>query len=82
MSLTRSKVEDAMHPTDEPDAVESYYAILDYTIANLEYPMVYLKKDLPELYDHFCTVFQALRNMDQEPVMVPAAIHNYEEEVD
>jgi len=52
-----------MHPTDEPDAIESYYAILDYTIGNLEYPMCDLKKDQPDLYDHFCTVFQALKEV-------------------
>ncbi len=63
MSLTRSKVEDAMHPTDERDVIESYYAILDYTIENLEYPMCNLKQELPELYEHFCTVFQALKEV-------------------
>ena len=66
MSLTRSEVEDVMHPTDEPDAIESYYAILDYTIESLEYPMCNLKQELPELYEHFCTVFQALKSM-QDP---------------
>ena len=66
MSLTRSKVEDAMPPVDEFEAVESYYAILDYTIENLEYPMCNLKQELPELYEHFCTVFQALKTM-QDP---------------
>ena len=67
ISLTRSKVEDVMHPMmdlfDEPDVIESYYAILDYTIENLEYPMCNLKKELPELYEHFCTVFQALKEV-------------------
>jgi hypothetical protein len=53
-----------MHPTEFlADAVESYYAILDYTIGNLEYPMCDLKKDLPDLYDHFCIVFQALKEV-------------------
>ena len=66
MSLTRSEVEDAMHPTDEHEAIESYYAILDYTIGNLEYPMCDLKKELPDLYAHFCNVFQALKTM-QDP---------------
>jgi len=51
-----------MHPTEFlAEAVESYYAILDYTIANLDYPMCDLKKDLPDLYDHFCIVFQAFK---------------------
>ena len=63
--MTRSKVEDAMrHPTDEQSqAIESYYAILDYTISNLEFPMVYLQRDEPELYAHFCAVFQALKEV-------------------
>jgi len=63
MIVTPSKVEDAMHPTDESDAIESYYAILDYTISNLDFPMYDLKKDQPELYDHFCVVFQALKEV-------------------
>ena len=69
MSLTRSEVEDVMHPTDEPDAIESYYAILDFCTARCytsSGKRNLLKDEDQELYDHFCTVFQALKTM-QDP---------------
>jgi len=42
-------------------AIESYYEILDYVVSNLDFPLYDLKKDLPELYQHFVNVFEVLK---------------------
>ena len=64
--MTRSKV-DEQFGTIRP-AIEAYYQLLDHTVRSLEYPLVDVKRDLPELYEAFCLLFKTLNDYYKEEV--------------
>jgi len=49
------------HITDPGQAIESYYAILDYCQEMSFDSVHHLRNELPDLYQHFVNVFEVLK---------------------